>query len=63
MKLIRSVWTRYIRWCDVMGLTPESRRCCAPHLSDPQLQFAKQNKFTAWLSSVELESSRESNAK
>ncbi|WP_083758324.1 hypothetical protein [Shewanella halifaxensis] len=40
MKLIRTIWARYIRWCDAMGFTPENRRSCVPHLSDPQLQLA-----------------------
>ncbi|QYJ99742.1 hypothetical protein K0J45_14470 [Shewanella alkalitolerans] len=30
-------WRAYIAWCDRMGLTPENQRCCAPKLSDPQL--------------------------
>ncbi|MGI2258031.1 hypothetical protein [Shewanella sp. GXUN23E] len=38
MNWIKRIWTGYCDWCDRMGLTPESRRCCAPSLSDPQLE-------------------------
>lgn len=37
MNWIVSLWTRYINWCDRMGLTPENRRSCAPWLTDPEL--------------------------
>ncbi|WP_190273169.1 hypothetical protein [Shewanella sediminis] len=37
MNWIVRLWSRYIGWCDRMGLTPENRRSCAPRLTDPEL--------------------------
>jgi len=37
MNWIVRLWSRYISWCDRMGLTPENRRSCAPRLTDPEL--------------------------
>ncbi len=35
--LVVKPWQAYIKWCDAMGLTPESKRCCAPRLQDPDI--------------------------
>ena len=43
MRYIKLLWGKYIQWCDLMGLTPESKRCCAPQLSDPQLKSSNRN--------------------
>ncbi len=34
MQWLKMCWTKYINWCDSMGLVPENQRCCAPRLSD-----------------------------
>ncbi|MCF1429161.1 MAG: DUF5363 domain-containing protein [Shewanella sp.] len=41
MTWIKQIWKRYCDWCDRMGLTPEARRCCAPSLTDPELERIK----------------------
>lgn len=40
MKLITYFWTKYINWCDSMGLTPDNRRCCMATKEEPELKRA-----------------------
>lgn len=34
-------WQAYIAWCDRMGFTENSQRCCAPRLAEPSLSNAR----------------------
>ncbi|WP_283164227.1 DUF5363 family protein [Shewanella corallii] len=44
MNWLRKAWAKYCDWCDSMGLTPESKRCCAPVLHDPELKHVNGEK-------------------
>lgn len=35
LAIVKQLWKKYTDWCDAMGLGPESQRCCAPRLSEP----------------------------
>jgi len=38
LSLITRGWQKYTSWCDKMGLTENSQRCCMPRLQDPPLE-------------------------
>ncbi|TVP10060.1 hypothetical protein AYI96_13925 [Shewanella sp. MSW] len=44
MFFIQKCWKSYIRFCDSLGLTEDSRRCCMPRLSDPPLKKREQEE-------------------
>ena len=57
MNWLRKAWAKYCDWCDSMGLTPESKRCCAPVLQDPELKQT-QRRESSTLSAGSQDDSR-----
>lgn len=44
LNMIKTVWLKYINWCDKMGLVPENQCCCMPKLTENSINNKQQEE-------------------